>query len=149
MLSHLTLAPGVRTEVEVRRILSYVAGLGSAFLVILVLEAAVHFVFPQPPGTDVHDPASVDRMMHAMPALAFVALLVAYVIGSIVGGLTAALVSDGITIVPSIVTGCALTIAGAANVFTIYHPAWFRVASLITYLPFSYLGCLAARGRRA
>ena len=132
-----------------RRIWSYVAGLGSAFLVILTLEAALHFVFPQPAGTDLHDPASVDRMMHAMPALAFVSLLVAYAIGSIVGGLSAALVSDGATSIPSIVTGCALTIAGAANVFSIYHPTWFRVASLLVYLPFSYLGCLAARGRRA
>ena len=132
-----------------RRIWSYVAGLGSAFLVILALETALQFVFPRPAGTDIHDPASVDRMMHAMPTLAFVSLLVAYAFGSIVGGLNAALVSDGITSIPSIVTGCALTIAGAANVFAIYHPTWFRVASLLVYLPFSYLGCLAARGRRA
>lgn len=132
-----------------RRIWAYVAGLGSAFLVILVLEAALHLVFPLPVGTDMHDPASADRMMRAMPTLAFVALLVAYAIAALVGGLTAALVSDGITSVPSIVIGCALTIAGVANTFALYHPTWFRVASVLTYLPFSYLGCLAARGRRA
>jgi hypothetical protein len=132
-----------------RTIWSYVAGLGTAFAVILVLEAALSFLFPMPSGANINDRAAIDQMMRAMPVAAYVALLVAYMIGSFAGGLTAALASDGSSSTPSIVTGCALTIAGAANVFAMYHPTWFRVASLLTYLPFSYLGCLAARGRRA
>ena len=71
--------------------------------------------------------------MRTVPVAAFAALLVAYVIGSFAGGLTAALASDGSSITPSIVTGCALTIAGAANVFAMSHPTWFRLASLLTY----------------
>lgn len=132
-----------------RTIWPYVAGLGTAFAVILVLEAALSFVFPMLSGASMNDRAEVDQMMRAMPVAAYIALLVAYIIGSSAGGLTAALASDGSSSTPSIVTGCALTIAGAANVFAMYHPTWFRVASLLTYLPFSYLGCLAARGRRA
>jgi hypothetical protein len=132
-----------------RKIWSYVAGLGTAFVVILVLEAGLHFIFTMPSSADLKDPAAIDRAMRAMPTAAFVALLLVYIIGSVAGGLTAALVSDGSSSTPSIVTGCALTIAGAANVFAMYHPTWFRVASLLTYLPFSYLGCLAARGRKA
>ena len=132
-----------------RRIWPYVAGLGTAFVIILVLEAALHLIFPMPSSASMNDPAAIDRAMRAMPVAAFAALLVAYVVGSFAGGLTAALASDGSSSTPSIVTGCALTIAGAANVFAMYHPTWFRVASLLTYLPFAYLGCLAARGRRA
>ena len=132
-----------------RKIWSYVAGLGTAFVVILVLEAVLHLVFPMPSSANVNDPAAIDEMMRAMPVAAFAALLVVYGIGSFAGGLTAALASDGRSSTPSIVTGCALTIAGVANVFAMYHPTWFRVASMLTYLPFSYLGCLAARGRRA
>jgi hypothetical protein len=131
-----------------RRIWPYAAGLLTAFILILVLEAALHLIFPMPSGV-MNDPAAIDQAMRTVPVAAFAALLVAYVIGSFAGGLTAALASDGSSITPSIVTGCALTIAGAANVFAMYHPTWFRVASLLTYLPFSYLGCLAARGRRA
>ena len=132
-----------------RKIWPYVAGLGTAFIVILVIEAALHLIFPMPSSANMNDAAAIDRAMRAMPVAAFAALLVAYVIGSFLGGLTAALASDGSSSTPSIVTGCALTIAGAANVFAMYHPTWFRVASLLTYLPFSYLGCLAARGRKA
>jgi hypothetical protein len=132
-----------------RTIWSYVAGLGTAFALILVLEAALSFVFPMPSWANLIDRAAVDQMMRAMPVAAYVSLLLAYIIGSFAGGLTAALASDGSSSTPSIVTGCALTIAGAANVFAMYHPTWFRVASLLTYLPFSYFGCLAARGRRA
>ena len=132
-----------------RTIWAYVAGLGTAFIVILVLETALHFIFAMPSGADMNDAVAVDHMMRAMPVAAFAALLVAYIIGSFAGGLTAALVADGLSSMPSIVTGCVLTIAGAANVFSMYHPAWFRVASLLTYLPFAYLGCLAARGRKA
>ena len=132
-----------------RRIWPYVAGLGTAFIVILALEAALHLVFPLPSGVNTNDPSAIDQAMRAMPAAAFAALLVVYIIASFAGGLTAALASDGSSSTPSIVTGCALTIAGAANVFAMYHPAWFRVASLLTYLPFSYFGCLTARGRKA
>jgi hypothetical protein len=132
-----------------RKIWPYVAGLGTAFTLILVLEAALHLIFPMPSSASMNDAAAIDRAMRAMPVAAFAALLVAYIVGSFAGGLTAALASDGSSSTPSIVTGCALTIAGAANVFAMYHPTWFRVASLLTYLPFAYLGCLAARGRRA
>ena len=132
-----------------RRIWPYVAGLGTAFIAILALEAALHLVFPLPSGVNTNDPSAIDQAMRAMPAAAFAALLVVYIIASFAGGLTAALASDGSSSTPSIVTGCALTIAGAVNVFAMYHPTWFRVASLLTYLPFSYFGCLAARGRRA
>ena len=132
-----------------RRIWSYVAGLGTAFILILVLESALHFILAMPSAADMNDRVGLDRMMRAMPTAAFVALLLIYIVASMAGGLTAALVSDGLSSTPSIVTGCALTIAGAANVFAMYHPTWFRVASLLIYLPFSYLGCLAARGRRA
>src|SRR5258708_829817 len=122
-----------------RTIWPYVAGLGTAFIVIFVLEAALHLVFPMPSSASMNDAAAIDRAMRAMPVAALAALLVTYVIGSFLGGLTAALASDGSSSTPSIVTGCALTIAGAANVFAMYHPTWFRVPSLLPYLPFAYL----------
>src|SRR4029453_13690282 len=128
---------------------AYVAGLGTAFVVILLLEAALHLVFAMPSGSSAADPASLDRARRAIPPLAFVGLPVGFMIGSFAGGMTAALVVDGRSNRPSVVTGIALTIAGAATVFAMYHPTWFRRASLLTYLPVSYLGCLAARGRKA
>ena len=132
-----------------RSALAFVAGLLIAFIAILLLEAALHLVFAMPSGPSVADPAALDQAMRAIPTLAFVGLLVAYMIGSFAGGMTAALVVDGQSSRPSVATGIALTIAGAASVFAMYHPTWFRVASLLTYLPFAYLGCLAARGRKA
>jgi len=132
-----------------RTLWAYVAGPGTAFVVILLLEAALQLVFAMPSDWSAADPAALDRAMRAIPIIAFVGLLVAYMIGSFAGGMTAALVVDGRSNRPSVVTGIALTIAGAVSVFTMYHPTWFRVASLLTYLPFSYLGCLAARGRKA
>jgi len=114
-----------------RRIWPYAAGIGIAFLVIFVLEAVLNVV------------------VHVMPTATLAGLLVIYVVASFAGGLIAALVSDGRSLLPSIATGCALTIAGIVDIFAAYHPTWFRVASLLIYLPLSYLGCLAARGRRA
>ena len=130
-----------------RSLWAYVAGPGTAFVVILLLEAALQLVFAMP--SDAADPAALDRAMRAIPIIAFVGLLVAYMIGSFAGGMTAALVVDGRSNRPSVVTGILLTIVGAATVFATYYPTWFRAASLLTYLPFSYLGCLAARGRKA
>lgn len=132
-----------------RDLWAYVAGLGTAFLLILLLEKVTHMVFAIPSGSSAADPASFEQAMRAVPTLAFAGLLVAYVIGSFAGGMTATLVVDGRSNRPSVVTGIALTIVGAVSVFAMYHPTWFRIASLLTYLPFSYLGCLAARGRKA
>ena len=132
-----------------RRIWPYIAGMGTAFVGILVLEMVLSFIIPMPSSAAMADPAAIDRAARAMPTAAYSALLVIYIIGSFAGGLTAALAADGRSIAPSIATGIALTIAGVVNVFAMYHPTWFRVASLLTYVPLCYLGCLAARGRRA
>jgi len=132
-----------------RTLWAYVAGPGTAFVVILLLEAALQLVFAMPSASSGADPAALDRAMRAIPIIALVGLLVAYMIGSFAGGMTAALVVDGRSNRPSVVTGILLTIVGAVTVFATYYPTWFRAASLLTYLPFSYLGCLAARGRKA
>ena len=60
-----------------RKIWPYVAGLGTAFILILVLEAALHLIFPMPSSASLNDPAAIDRAMRAMPVSAFAALLVA------------------------------------------------------------------------
>ena len=86
-------------------------------MVILLLEAALQLAFAMPSGSSAADAASLDRAMRAVPALAFVGLLVAYLIGSFAGGMTAALVVDGRSNRPSVVTGILLTIVGAATVF--------------------------------
>jgi hypothetical protein len=125
----------------------YIAGFGTAFIALFVLEAMLHIAFAMPAPAS--DPAALDRAMRALPTAPFVGLLISYAIASLAGGLTAALAADGRSSRPSIATGLALTVAGAANVYAMYHPAWFRIASLLIYLPFSYLGCLAARGRKA
>ena len=50
-----------------RTLWAYVAGPGTAFVVILLLEAALQLVFAMPSGSSAADPASLDRAMRAIP----------------------------------------------------------------------------------
>lgn len=108
-------------------------------------EVLIHYLFPLPPGTDINNPASLEAAMKSFPNSAFVCLLMNYTVASLVAGMVATLMAKRETAVPALVIGIVLTLAGLFNVMTIWHPTWFRIANLLVYIPFAYLGYAVVR----
>ena len=123
-----------------RKILATLAGLATGFVVIMLLETVSHKLYPPPPGLDLKDPAALKALIASMPLTAFLLVLLAYALASLLGGLVATLVAGRRATGPALVVGGVLMAGGVANVVMIPHPAWFVAASLALYLPLAYAG---------
>ncbi len=124
----------------VRRILAVLAGVAAAMVMIMALQIATSAIYPPPPGIDWTDPQAKNAYVASMPLGAFLLILVAYAVGSLIGGLAATAVSDRSSAKPAIIVGVLLTATGASNLAEIHHPLWFAVTSTLVYVPFAWLG---------
>jgi hypothetical protein len=131
-----------------RSILAVLLGLILANVTIMAIEFAGHSVYPPPAGLDPFNPASVRAFMARMPTGAFLSLLLAWFVGTGVGGFLAARVARRARAPHALIVG-GLVMAGAiANMIMIPHPAWFWVLALAAIPGAAYAGAwLANRGR--
>lgn len=116
-----------------RLILGILAGLVAAVITVMIVEMIGHMIFPPPAGVDVSDPEQLAAIMSEIPLGAKIAVLVAWAIGIVVGGLVAILVSKRNW--TAWVVGLAVLAMGAVTMMMIPHPFWMMVATpLITVL---------------
>lgn len=127
-----------------RKILAVVVSLIGAFAVILIVQMLNSFL-TMPPSTEVmNDPARLREFMTSLPTMAYVIVLVGYVLGSFTGGFLVRNMSrresPGISL--ALLIGGVLTIGGILNFFVMLpgQPLWFVVLSMLTYIPVSLLG---------
>jgi ABC-type Na+ efflux pump permease subunit len=124
----------------VRNILSIILGLLASFIIIIILESAGHIIHPPPPGLDTKDLEAVKTYVSTAPPIVFVLVILAYALGSFIGGVTASAVASNNKMAKAITVGGILMGLGAYNLFMIPHPVWTVIISLVVFIPFSYLG---------
>ncbi len=112
-----------------RLFLGILAGLVAAIVSVFILEAIGHMIFPPPEGVDLKDPETLKTLMNDIPLGAKVAVLVAWFIGTIVGGITAGKVAQSGTLPVWILAGIMLAFI-AINLFIIPHPVWMVVGAV-------------------
>jgi predicted ferric reductase len=111
-----------------RRFIGVVIGVIVALITVALVEAIGHRVFPPPPGLDLTNLADVAQMVAGMSGGALSIVLIAWFLGSFLGGWVALRFSYW-RIAPLIVS--AIVIAGALQSFVmIPHPVWMMAAGL-------------------
>ncbi len=131
-----------------RKILAVVVALIVATAVMIIVEMLNSLVL-KPPGNDVlNDPAKLREYMANGPAMAYVVVLIGYVLASFAGGFIVTKmsrqVSSGTTL--PLIVGAILTAAGIMNfVMLPGQPVWFLVLSLVTFIPVTLIGHRFAR----
>src|SRR4051794_39331125 len=123
-----------------KRALAVVIGLASAHLVVTGIEALSRKRYPVPATLDPQNVEAIKHFIATMPTGAFALVLVAYAFGSLSGGLVAGLVAGRRSMVPPLVVGGILTLAGMMNLMSLPHPLWFAISSSMTYLPLALVG---------
>ena len=127
-----------------RKILGIISGLICGGLTVALIESISSFLHPIPEN---FDPKNIDQMkafIGSLPANAFMIVLLAHLLGSLVAGLVASLVIKETWTTGAILLGLFFTSAGIANLVMIPHPAWFAVIDTFLYLPAAYLGATLA-----
>ena len=124
-----------------RTILGVVLGVVVGVIVIGVIEGAGHTIFPPPPGVNLTDPAQLSTVMSKITFPAKIAVLLAWIFGTLAGASTADIIAGRRAWAGRIVTLVILALA-VFNMTTIPHPASFTAAAVLGVLA---AGALADR----
>jgi hypothetical protein len=123
-----------------KRILSIVAAIATAAITFFIFESFTHKLFPLPAGTDVNNIESINAAMKHAPFGAFAILLLGYAVGSFLGGIVLRKLLPQYDRIKPAIVGVVLTITGALNFFSFYHPIWVIIIGLLLFLPCVFLG---------
>ena len=130
-----------------KSILAVFLGFVLGIVLIVVVEALGHFVYPPPANLDITNPEEVKNLMANAPVGALLFVVLAYAVGSFGGGGLAARLVQKSHILHAMIVGGLLMVAGIMNMFMIPHPFWFWIISVAVYLPAAYAGARFAHRR--
>ncbi len=121
-----------------RLVLGVIAGVVAGFAVVMVAELIGHQIFPPPPGLDPSDREAVKALIPTLPIGAFVAVLIAWGLGTFAASAAALLVSRRRRLAGGI-AAAVVAAASAATLVMIPHPAWFVAAAIVVVLGGAWL----------
>ena len=129
-----------------RSILAVFLGWAASLVVIVLVEAASHQLFPMPAGADIWNPTDIARSGPDIPGAALALVVVGWALGALAGGFLAGrLVQKGqvrhALLVAAIVLGSAVW-----TMLTIPHPVWMWLAALVLIPAAGWLGGRLAMG---
>jgi hypothetical protein len=125
----------------IRNVLSIFAGTFVAIILIALVQAVAHSMYPPPPGFDFNDPAALAELMATAPLGALLLVILSYALGTFAGSALAARLSapDG-PIRQGLFVGALMLIAGVMNLKAIPHPLWFWIACIAVFLWTGWFG---------
>jgi hypothetical protein len=129
-----------------RSILAVLAGVLVGVVVIMLVEMLGHAIFP-PPDNPTMNPKVLEDYIATAPFGALIFPVLAYILGSFFGGLTAALLGRRARIFLSMVVAVVLLAFAVINLVMIRHPVWFMIITVLVFFPSAYLGALLAKPR--
>jgi hypothetical protein len=110
--------------------IALIAGAIAAFITIALIETAAHTVYPSPPGLDYSNPDALRHYVTALPVGAKLAVLAAWLFGTIDGAFVACLINKGRYGLCAGIVGGLVLAATIANLMFIPHPLWLAGAGI-------------------
>lgn len=114
----------------IRYPLAAIAGIVTAFLFVMGIEAAGHTLYPPPAGLDVSNPAAIREYMKVIPPGALLFVLASWLVAPFAGGVVAARIAGSRPMLFAGLVGALVLAATVANLVMIPHPAWMAVAAV-------------------
>ena len=115
-----------------RKLGAIVLGSIAGYLIVMAIEMLNLVLFKPPAGMNFSDSAALKSWIESLPQTAFILILVAWLVGAVVGVWIATRV--GRSPVPGIVVGLLLLGATVSNFFRFPHPVWVMVAAVVGLL---------------
>ena len=128
-----------------RTILGILAGMVTAWLLIMVCQFASGLLYPPPPGMDLRQPEQLAAFIAQAPVAALVLVVVSGVLGAFIGGWVAAKVAREHPLFAALMIGVLVLAGVVANNTMIPHPLWMTVLGVLLPLPAAWLGARMAR----
>jgi len=113
-----------------RTILATIAGILIGGIIIGIVESIGHMIYPPPEGVDMKDPEQIKTIMHTIPFGAKFAVLVAWFLGILGGGIAAVLIS-GRKAMPALIVAVVLLALAVVTMVMIPHPVWMMIGAVV------------------
>ena len=120
-----------------RIVLGVVAGLATAFVCVFAIEFVSHMVFPPPPGTDVTNPADLERLMEIIPPAALALVAAAWFVGALAGAAVANAVAK--RALAGWIVALLVICGGVWTMIVIPHPIWMWALGILLPLLAAWL----------
>jgi hypothetical protein len=125
-----------------------VLGVLAAAVLVLVMEAVGHTVFPPPPGLDLGDSEQRETFMAQLPLGALVFVLAGWSLGTLAGSWLAAALAGQAPAAHGLVVGVLFLAMAVATMLVIPHPLWFWVVALLLFPLSSGIGVLLSPAKK-
>ena len=113
-----------------RKILAVVLGIVTAFVLVAVIEAVGHMIYPPPPDLDPTDREALRDYVEGLPPGAFAFVLAAWGLATLMGGVLACVIAKEKPLRYATIVGAVVLAATLLNLFLIPHPLWFSIAGV-------------------
>ena len=123
---------------NLKLILGLIAGFIVTGLSIFFLEDLGRGQFEQYKNVP-SDPKLLDEFMINLPSCAFIALLLAHIVGVFIGTITACLISGWSRYIPAIVIGVIMSSFSVINAIEIWHPLWYTITNTSLMIPVAFI----------
>lgn len=133
----------------IRQILAAFLGIVVCGFVVGVVEMANLHLYPAPAGMDFHDPSQVAAHVANLPAAAFAIVLLAWTLGSLIGGATAAKLSRTWPRACALFVAAFMLAAVTYNIVMLPHPLWMSVLGLLLPVPSTLIGAKFATSKKS
>lgn len=117
-----------------------IAGLLTAFVIMMVFEFVNSFFYSLPEGLDTMDNAALQAFTATLPWTAYILVFLGWVVGAFVAGYVTTYLAKEDMYRLSLVVGVALTLLGILNNMMIGHDMLFNIIALPMFIIFTYLG---------
>ena len=117
-----------------------VAGLLSAFIIMMICEYINSFIYPLPDDLDIMDTVAVQAFTASLPWTAYILVFLGWVLGAFKAGCVTTYLSKEEKYRLSFVVGVLLTLLGLINNLLIGHAVFFNIIGLPMFILFTYVG---------
>lgn len=123
-----------------RSILAVFAGLVVAALLIGIIEAIGHTLYPLPAGIDPSNREAIAEVMPHAPAGALIFVLIAWDFGNLCGSWLAARLAGRNPMMHAVIVGVILFAGAIYTMLVIPHPVWFWIAAFVISSAATFMG---------
>jgi len=130
---------------SLRSFLAVAVGYLAASFCIALVETVSHATDPLSFQWDATDINVMREVFSKMPPGAFVLVLLAETLGTLVGAFVSVVFARRAPLVHGGIVGGVFLLLSVVNVIMIPHPIWFKLLAPVLVLPATYLGATLAR----
>ena len=118
-----------------RNVIAVIIGIIVAGVVIFSVQQVNERLFPLPDGLTIEDREGMIAHIKTLPTLAFIIVLLSYLLGTIAGCFVALKIASSHFLPICLIVAGFLLIMSIINLITIPHPLWFSLVNLAIYIP--------------